>query len=292
MAESASSRRYVAYFRVSTPRQGASGLGLQAQQQAVQNFLSQHGGKLLASFTEVRTGKNESRPQLAEALRLCRLSNAILLIAKLDRLSRNAAFLLTLQNSSTRFVACDTPDMNEATIGILAVIAETERKAIAERTRVALAAARARGVRLGNPALLPGNRHKALVASQAAASKAAHRAHELSEIIAEARRGGCTSLRSVATYLNDLGIATPRGSKWHASGVRNVLLQIFKQNQEIKPESDSGCNRSPHSHARSAWCWKKHACLASSRFAAADDGSRIPGSCRDRISEWRRFQRR
>src|SRR5688572_4747352 len=116
-------RRYVAYYRVSTDRQGRSGLGLSAQSTRVEEFLRDTGGTLRAEFTEIQTGKDDARPKLAEALRLCKLTNSTLLIAKLDRLSRNAAFLLTLQNSGTRFVAADMPDMNETVVGIMAVIA-------------------------------------------------------------------------------------------------------------------------------------------------------------------------
>ncbi|MDB6157765.1 MAG: resolvase [Gammaproteobacteria bacterium] len=217
---------YVAYFRVSTDRQGRSGLGLDAQRSAVQDFLRHTHGTLRAEFVEVQSGKNDFRPQLAEALRLCRLTHATLLIAKLDRLSRNAAFLLTLQNSSTSFIACDMPRMNEAAVGIMAVIAETERKAIGERTRVALIAAKSRGIRLGNPRLEPGNRVTALAASQVWARRATERAQELREELEDAKRQGCKTLRKLAAHLNQLGVKTPQGRQWHASSVRNVLLRM------------------------------------------------------------------
>lgn len=142
-------RRYVAYYRMSTERQGRSGLGLEAQRTSVEEFSKSTGGALRDEFV-VQTGTDNGRPKLAEALKLCRLARSTLLIAKLDRMSRDAASLLTLQNAGTRFVAVDNPDMNETVVGILAVIAQAERKAISERTRNALAAAKRRGVKLGN----------------------------------------------------------------------------------------------------------------------------------------------
>src|SRR5712672_1466637 len=133
--------RYVAYYRVSTDRQGRSGLGLDAQRAAVATFRHRMGGALRSEFTEVQSGKDDDRPQVREALKLCRLTNSTLQIAKLDRLSRNVAFLATLQQAGTKFVACDMPEANELVVHILAAVAQAERKAISERTKVALAAA-------------------------------------------------------------------------------------------------------------------------------------------------------
>lgn len=219
-------RRYVAYYRVSTARQGRSGLGLEAQQASVREFLRVTGGTLKADFTEVQSGKDDHRPKLTEALKLCRLTNSTLLIAKLDRLSRNAAFLLTLQESGARFVACDTPDMNETVVGIMAVIAQAERKAISERTRAALAAAKRRGVKLGNPDLRPGTKASARRASKAAQVIARERAEELREVMDDARRKGCESLRDYAAHLNLLGIATARGGQWAAASVSRLMEQL------------------------------------------------------------------
>src|SRR6266404_4715508 len=159
--------RYVAYYRVSTDRQGRSGLGLEAQRATVQEFLGRTGGTLRAEFTEVQSGRDDNRAELTGALKLCKLTNSTLLIAKLDRLSRNVAFLATLQQSKTKFVACDLPEANELVVHILAAVAQAERKAISERTKAALAAAKARGVRLGSPLPKPGTRASALVASRA-----------------------------------------------------------------------------------------------------------------------------
>jgi DNA invertase Pin-like site-specific DNA recombinase len=212
----------VAYYRVSTERQGRSGLGLDAQKAAVESLVKRSGGVLRAEFTEVQSGRDDDRPQLAEALKLCRLTNSTLLIAKLDRLSRNVAFLATLQQSGTKFMACDLPEANELVVHILAAVAQAERKAISERTRAALAAAQARGVRLGNPRLKPGTRMSAAAASRARSQRASDRAKELLDVIENAARSGHRSLRQVARYLNDLGIPSPNGRQWHPNSVRRV----------------------------------------------------------------------
>lgn len=143
--------RLVAYERVSTARQGRSGLGLAAQRAAIERHAAQTGATVLARFTEVESGRRNARPELAKAFDLARLTGATLVIAKLDRLSRNAAVLLTLRDAGVRFLACDMPQANDLTIGIMALVAEQEREAISTRTKEALAAAKARGVTLGNP---------------------------------------------------------------------------------------------------------------------------------------------
>src|SRR5918993_946126 len=142
---------YVSYLRVSTDRQGRSGLGLEAQRKTVEDFLNGGRWDLIAEFVEVESGKRDDRPKLREAMAFCRLHNATLVIAKLDRLSRDAHFLLGLQKAGVRFVAADMPEANEMVVGILAVVAQAERKMISERTKAALAAAKARGKRLGTP---------------------------------------------------------------------------------------------------------------------------------------------
>ena len=143
--------RFVAYERVSTRRQGASGLGLEAQRKTIDDFAASRGAEVIGRFTEVESGKVADRPELARALHLAKVTGATLLIAKLDRLSRNAAFLLALRDSGVKFVAADLPEANDLTVGIMALVAEQEREAISRRTKEALAAAKARGVRLGNP---------------------------------------------------------------------------------------------------------------------------------------------
>src|SRR5262245_21085937 len=142
--------KFVAYLRVSTDRQGKSGLGLEAQREAVQRFIQARGGVIVArEYVEVESGKRNDRPKLAQALKQCRLTGATLVVAKLDRLSRNAAFLLTLRDSGVDFVAADLPEANTMTVGVMAIVAQHEREAISARTKAALAAARARGIKLG-----------------------------------------------------------------------------------------------------------------------------------------------
>jgi DNA invertase Pin-like site-specific DNA recombinase len=165
---------------------------------------------------------DDDRPQLREALKLCRLTNSTLLIAKLDRLSRNVAFLATLQQSGTKFVACDLPEANELVVHILAAVAQAERKAISERTRAALAAAKSRGTRLGNPRLRPGTKALAAAASRLRSQRASLRAKELLDVIEDATRLGHRTLRQVARYLNELGIASPNGQQWHPNSVRRI----------------------------------------------------------------------
>ena len=144
---------FIAYNRVSTEKQGRSGLGLEAQQAAAKAFVASRGasGKLLASYTEIESGKRVDRPELAKALEHARLTDGVLLIAKLDRLSRDAHFLLGLPKAGVRFTAADMPHADNFTVGIMALVAQKERESISERTKAALAAAKARGVKLGNP---------------------------------------------------------------------------------------------------------------------------------------------
>jgi DNA invertase Pin-like site-specific DNA recombinase len=222
-------RNYVTYFRVSTQRQGRSGLGIEAQHAAVRGYLEANGGTALASYTEVESGKDNDRPQLAAALKRCRQTRATLLVAKLDRLSRNAAFLLSLRDSGVRFIAADLPSVNELVVGILACVAQHEREAISERTKAALAAAKARGLKLGNPSLQPGTKAGARRASKAAQAKARGRADELREVIDDARKQGCESLREYAEHLNGLGIATPRGGRWAAASVSRLMVQLEEE---------------------------------------------------------------
>src|ERR1700755_90925 len=143
--------KVVAYYRVCTAAQGRSGLGLEAQRSAVEGYCRGRDCQLLSEFTEVESGKRNDRPELAKALHHAKVTGATLVIAKLDRLSRNVAFLAALQESGTRFVCADMPEANERTIHIMAAVAQAERKMISQRTRDALAAAKARGAVLGNP---------------------------------------------------------------------------------------------------------------------------------------------
>lgn len=221
--------KFIAYYRVSTARQGRSGLGLEAQQKAVADYLNGGNWKLLKEFTEIESGKLNARPELERALHQCKVTGAKLVIAKLDRLSRNAAFLLALRDSGVKFVCADVPDANNLTIGILALIAEHEREAISQRTREALAAAKRRGVRLGNPngaAPLRRARKGNKAAVSAIRQQANEHAARLRPVLDDLRAEGITTLTGIAAALNDRGMQTPRGGTWHASSVRNLLGRI------------------------------------------------------------------
>lgn len=222
------SGKFVAYYRVSTARQGRSGLGLDAQRQAVQDYLNGGRWSLIGEYVEVESGKRNDRPELDKALAACRIHGATLVVAKLDRLSRNAAFLLKLRDERVDFVAVDLPEANRMTVGIMAVIAEHEREMISARTKAALAAAKRRGVRLGNPAHLDRRaRRKGTGASaKVRAALAAQRAADLTPIVDELRSTGATSLRELARGLNDRGIPTARGKQWTAAQVQRLLARI------------------------------------------------------------------
>jgi DNA invertase Pin-like site-specific DNA recombinase len=221
----------VSYVRVSTRKQGASGLGLEAQRHAVETFAASRRAKIIGSFVEVESGKANARPELQKALHLAKVTGATLAIAKLDRLSRNAAFLLTLRDSGARFVAVDLPDANSLSIGILAVVAEQEREAISKRTKEALAAAKARGVRLGNPngaaALRRAGRGNA-AGLRAIRLKADEHARSLAPVIAELAAEGKRSFTAIAAALNEREILAPRGGRWHDSSARNLLARLAK----------------------------------------------------------------
>ncbi len=221
-------QKFVAYYRVSTRRQGASGLGLEAQQATVRDYLNRVGGVELAHFVEVESGKNAvNRPQLQAALQRCKQTRATLLVAKLDRLSRNAAFLLNLQASDVKFQALDIPEANTLTLGVMAVLAQHERELISKRTRESLAARRARGQQLGTPRDMSAYAKRASrLAGQVNHSKALARAQEVAPAIVEARAEGCSSLRTIAAYLNHREITTPRGKCWTATAVANTLRLI------------------------------------------------------------------
>ena len=220
-------QRYIAYFRVSTSRQGRSGLGLEAQRQAVRDYLGGNGWEIIEEYTEVESGKrDDNRPQLAAALAACRLHGAVLCIARLDRLSRDAAFLLTLQKGEVRFVAADMPHADETVVGFMAVMARAEGKMISERTKAALAAARKRGVVLGRPENFTneGRAKGRRASARVVAAKARARAADVLPTIRELRAAGL-SLERVAAALNDrpVPIPAPRGGRWYPTSVANCL---------------------------------------------------------------------
>jgi DNA invertase Pin-like site-specific DNA recombinase len=216
--------KHIAYYRVSTAKQGRSGLGLDAQRKAVADYLNGGSWELAGEFVEVESGKNDDRPQLVEALNLCELTGAKLVVAKLDRLSRNVAFLATLQDSDVQFVAADMPEANELTVHIMAAVAQAERKAISRRTKDALAAAKARGVRLGGARGNLDDLRKGPKASASSRSKTSRdRAVKVRRRIDAIRAAGVDSLREIASALNDAGVTTPRGGQWQAAQVKRVL---------------------------------------------------------------------
>jgi DNA invertase Pin-like site-specific DNA recombinase len=209
-------RKFVAYYRVSTARQGASGLGLDAQRAAVAAHI--RGGELVAEFTEVESGKRNDRPKLAAALAAAKKAKATLVIAKLDRLARNVRFIATLMDTKgVEFEACDFPQASRLTLHIMAAVAEHEAKAISDRTKVALAAAKARGTKIGWA--VGAHAHKA---TAALVEQAADRKSRIAPIIAEIRRSGVTTYQGVADALNARGYTTPRGGQWSPKQVQRA----------------------------------------------------------------------
>jgi DNA invertase Pin-like site-specific DNA recombinase len=213
---------YIAYYRVSTDRQGKSGLGLEAQQQAVADYLQRAAGALVEAYTEIESGKRKQRPQLAAALKACRKRKATLIIAKLDRLARNVHFISGLMESGVDFIATDNPHANRLMIHLLAAFAEHEREQISERTKAALAAAKRRGVILGKngrEVLAPQNRRKA---DQFAAA--------LTVTVAEIKAAGYCTVRAITDELNRRAIPTARtGAHWQLANTHALLKRIERQ---------------------------------------------------------------
>ena len=220
----------VSYLRVSTARQGASGLGLEAQRAAVQGFAAAGSHTIVAELVEVESGSKADRPQLAAALATCRLRRATLVIAKLDRLARNVAFIANLMDGGVEFVACDMPHANRLTLHLLAAIAEHEREMISQRTKAALAAAKARGVKLGNPRgaehLREHSRDAAAASAKVRAAKA--RAHDeaIAGTIAEFTAAGVVGATAMARQLNLRGIPAPLGGAWSGGQLRMTMSRL------------------------------------------------------------------
>ena len=211
------SRPLVAYYRVSTDKQGRSGLGLEAQTAAVQQYAHRNASEILEVFQEVETGKHSDRPQLLAALKLCRQKKAVLVIAKLDRLSRDPDFIGSLLKAEIDFVACDMPTANKLTIRIMAAIAEHEREATSQRTKEALQAAKARGQKLGNP-----NPPLSKMRSQRVTRSRQFR--ETAYPLIKKLRDQSMTLKAIADHLNDQGIKSQNNRHWHPEAVRLVLL--------------------------------------------------------------------
>lgn len=212
-------KRYVSYLRVSTDKQGRDGYGVDAQREAVTGYLNGGKWELLREFVEVESGRKKDRPELAAALEHCKLTKATLIVAKLDRLARNVAFVSSLMESGVDFVAVDFPEANRLTIHILAAVAEHEAGMISARTKVALAAAKARGVKLGNPNLTDDARKLGRIAT---AAKAVDDAQRVRPIVEGLKLQGM-GLREMARELNRQGIRTPRGKEWTATAVKNAI---------------------------------------------------------------------
>jgi DNA invertase Pin-like site-specific DNA recombinase len=212
-------RSAVSYCRVSTVEQGRSGLGLEAQRRSVSDYIACAGLELLAEYSEVESGKQDGRPELHRAIAHAKRTKSLLVIAKLDRLSRKVSFIASLMDSGVRFVAADNPSANELTVHILAAVAQAERKAIGERTKAALAAAKARGRLLGNPnieALRP-------AAAAAVSARVATFTANVLPLVQSLQVAGCTTLQSIADSLNARGVRTARSGPWTATTVRRLL---------------------------------------------------------------------
>jgi DNA invertase Pin-like site-specific DNA recombinase len=235
--------KFVSYLRVSTDKQGERGLGIEAQRKAVEDYLNGGDWQLIAEFVEVESGKRNDRPKLAEAMRHAKVTGATLLIAKLDRLSRNAHFLLGLQDAGVDFIACDLPQANRLTVGIMALVAEQEREAISARTKAALAAAKAKGTwvsRSGRTVSRLGHIHGAAPLRAAGAGKpgwtigaegtrraADAFAARVRPVIEDIRASGITTLEGIAAELNARGILTARGDgRWYAGTVKRLLARL------------------------------------------------------------------
>ncbi len=224
MAKTMPKRRFVSYLRVSTARQGASGLGLEAQRAAVAGFLDGGDWVLVEEVLEVESGKRNDRPSLAAALKLCRKHKATLVIAKLDRLARNVAFISNLMESGVEFTAVDMPQANRFVVHIMAAVAEQEAEAISKRTKAALQAAKERGTKLG------GRRVSAerfaeiqTAARQERTERVARQRAELLPAVTQIQAEGATSLRAIAAQLNAREIEAPRGGQWAAVQVQRIL---------------------------------------------------------------------
>ena len=218
---------FVSYLRVSTQRQGTgngmgTGYGLDSQRKTIQEFVG--SGDVIGEYVEVESGKLANRPMLKKAVRDCKLKGAVLIVAKLDRLSRNQRFLLELQESGIQIRFCDYPSADKMVIGIMAAVAEGEAKLISDRTRRALAAAKARGVKLGTNNLTPDGTKKGVENSVVTRQEIARtRAMEIMPIIQEIRERGVHTLTGIAMELNAIGIGSPRGGRFYPQTVKNVL---------------------------------------------------------------------
>lgn len=218
---------FIAYYRVSTDRQGKSGLGLEAQRTAVMDYLNDGSWELIGEYTEIESGKRNDRPELAKALEACKRRKATLVIAKLDRLARNVHFVSGLMESGVEFVAVDMPQANKLTVHIMAAMAEHEREMISARTKAALQAAKTRGVKLGwsIPTRRAEHRKATAKANHANRERAGRFAGNVLPIVREIEAAGVKTLKGIAKSLNARGIRTARGGKWYPTTVKNLLAR-------------------------------------------------------------------
>jgi DNA invertase Pin-like site-specific DNA recombinase len=224
-------KTYIAYYRVSTQKQGVSGLGLEAQRAAVLSFIS--GAPLVAEYTEVESGKKDDRTQLAAAMAHAKQAGATLVIAKLDRLSRNASFIFTLKDSGVDFICADMPDANTLTVGIFAVMAQHEREMISSRTKAALAAKKARGEQVGNISNLT---HKGRQAGALARKMAAMQNKDLKNALQwalECRKQGF-KLQQTADKLNNMDLTTAQGARFTPTHVMRLLKRHDSTQESVK----------------------------------------------------------
>lgn len=219
--------KFITYYRVSTIKQGQSGLGLEAQERAIQDYLSFNNGEVIGSFTEIESGKKNDREELMKALKMCRQYNATLLISKLDRLSRDVSFISSLMKSEVKFIATDNPNVNELTIHILSALAQHEREMTSKRTKEALARAKERGVKLGSPQNLRNRDKGTRVSSEVRSAKADVFAKDTYEIIKPLLDSGY-SLNNIAKEFNKRGLLTARGKtgSWTARSIKNIIERV------------------------------------------------------------------
>ncbi|MEI7606418.1 MAG: recombinase family protein [Rhodospirillaceae bacterium] len=219
---------FVVYLRVSTQEQGRSGLGIEAQREAVQRYLNGGDWQVVAEFVEVESGKRNDRPQLAKALATCRRMKATLIIAKLDRLARNVAFIANLMDAGVDFIAVDNPTATRFTLHILAAVAEHEAAMISTRTKAALAAAKSRGVLLGKPENLTATarEHGQVLGRGSQRSAADAFAADLQPVIDEIRAGGVSSLSGIARELNRMEVPTARSGAWTSVHVSRLISRL------------------------------------------------------------------
>lgn len=207
----------IGYLRVSTGKQQLSGLGLEAQRSSIEQHASQIGETIEQVFVETESGSKKNRPKLAAALIACKRQKATLIIAKLDRLARNVAFVSSLMEAGVEFIAVDAPYANKLMLHILSAFVEHEREMISERTKAALAAAKARGVKLGQNGVVLAAQNKV------AADKHAQLVHKH---ILDAISAGCTTYQAIANHLTSEGVKTADGGKWHPATVRLIMIRL------------------------------------------------------------------